>query len=135
MIDDEVMSVAVAAFGKKLRTLRTARGWSQQQLANELDMGIAQIARYERGLSQPTLEVIKKAAVIFRVTSDELIFEQGAAGAAESLLKGDLLKRFEQLAHLPEEDQRAVLYLIDAVLARAEFAAVAARQIGPRLAR
>lgn len=131
MVQAIIMSVVAAAFGKRLRVLRTERGWSQQRLADELDMGVAQIHRYEHGQSQPPLEVLRKLATIFRVSTDELVFERGGAGAAAAYLQGELLEKFEKIAQLPETDQQAVNYVLDAIIARADLAAFASRQPHP----
>ena len=128
MVQEFIMSVVAAAFGKRLRTLRAERGWSQQRLAKELDMGVAQIHRYEHGMSQPPLEVLRKLATIFRVSTDELVFDRGGAGAAAEFIKGDLLQKFERVSQLPNDDQQAVRYLLDAIIARAELQALAVKQ-------
>lgn len=36
--------------GKLIATLRTNKGWSQQDLANEIDMAVSTVSRWERGL-------------------------------------------------------------------------------------
>jgi transcriptional regulator with XRE-family HTH domain len=131
MVEENIMSISSVSFGKRLRALRSERGWSQQQLAQELDMGPAQIHRYEHGTSQPTLDVIRRIAILFRVSADELVFERGATGVASAHLRGELLQRFERVSQLPAADQQVVLYLLDAVLARAELTALAARQQPP----
>ena len=116
------MSVASIAFGKKLKELRTQRGWSQQELADKAKMGIAQVHRYEKGTSQPTLDVIRRLAIEFRVSADEFLFD-GRHGPAKMHIKsGRLLQRFEKIAELPEHEQEIVVYLLDAVIARAQFA-------------
>lgn len=38
------------AFGKNLRSIRKSKGFTQQDLANDLDIEISQISRIERGL-------------------------------------------------------------------------------------
>lgn len=40
-----------------LKQLRERLGYSQQQLATELGMGIATIARYEKGKSSPAFSI------------------------------------------------------------------------------
>lgn len=50
-------------FGKKLRLIRLAKGFTQEQLANELGIEISQISRIERGVintSVTTLYSISK---------------------------------------------------------------------------
>lgn len=127
-----IMSVVAAAFGKRLRALRTARAWSQSHLAQELGMGTAQIHRYEHGVSQPTLEVLKKLATVFRVSADELVFDKGARGPAAEVLQGELLEKFEALSALPEADRQAALTLLDALIARNDLHSLAARQVAKK---
>ncbi len=45
-------------FSEKLAKMRNDRGLTQQQMAAMIGVGIAQIRRYEKGNSSPTLEVI-----------------------------------------------------------------------------
>jgi transcriptional regulator with XRE-family HTH domain len=54
-------------FGNALRELRLAKGFTQEQLANELGVEISQISRIERGVintSVTTLYAITKALKI-----------------------------------------------------------------------
>lgn len=118
MVENIIMSVIAVAFGKRVLALRQARGWSQAHLAQVLDMGTAQIHRYEHGLSQPTLEVIRRLATTFRVSADELVFDKGAKGPAAEVLQGELLEKFEALSGLPESDRQAALTIIDALVTR-----------------
>ncbi|MBI4823397.1 MAG: helix-turn-helix transcriptional regulator, partial [Nitrospirae bacterium] len=46
-------------FAEKLSKLRKDRGLTQEELAKKVGVGIAQMRRYEKGASSPTLEVIK----------------------------------------------------------------------------
>jgi transcriptional regulator with XRE-family HTH domain len=54
----------VKAIGEKIRSLRTQKGISQEELANEAEVPLSQIGRIERGENNPTistLHVIAKA--------------------------------------------------------------------------
>jgi len=42
------------AFSERLAFLRKQRGFTQQVLADAVNLGVLQIRRYERGNSQPT---------------------------------------------------------------------------------
>ena len=53
---------AGAAFGKVLRDLRTAKGWTQEELAFEVDLERTYISLLERGRGQPTLSAILQIA-------------------------------------------------------------------------
>lgn len=50
------------AFGQRLRALRTDRGWSQEELAHRADLDRTYVSGVERGVRNPTLDVITKFA-------------------------------------------------------------------------
>ena len=56
-----------------LRMERLKRGWTQEDVANMLNMGRASYAQYETGKNIPTTENIIKLAQIYRVPTDYLL--------------------------------------------------------------
>ena len=63
-------------FSERLATFRKERHLTQEALGDQIGLTKAQIYRYEKGSSQPTLDVIKRLAIALSVTSDQLIFEE-----------------------------------------------------------
>lgn len=61
------------AFGRRVRELRTARGWSQQRLAEEADLHEIQVSHIERGANEPKLTTILKLAKALRVPAGDLL--------------------------------------------------------------
>lgn len=59
--------------GERLRDLRKARAYSRRQLAELLDIGEANIQRYEAGESDATSENVLKIARHFNVSTDYLL--------------------------------------------------------------
>lgn len=49
-------------FGKNLKALREAKGFSQEELANRAEVSLPQITRIERGVVNPTICTIKSLA-------------------------------------------------------------------------
>jgi transcriptional regulator with XRE-family HTH domain len=49
-------------FAQHIRTLRRARGWSQEQLAEKADLNRSYVGEIERGLAQPSLLTAEKIA-------------------------------------------------------------------------
>lgn len=68
------------AFPGRLVALRKTRGLTQQALADLVNVHLSQVQRYEAGTSQPTLEVIRRLAVIFSVSADTLVFDDDERG-------------------------------------------------------
>lgn len=62
--------------GKKIYSLRTNHGLTQEQLAEQLGVSRQSISKYEYGQSTPELEKIKVLAEIFEVTPDYLINDE-----------------------------------------------------------
>jgi transcriptional regulator with XRE-family HTH domain len=57
----------------RLRELREARHLNQQKLAMELNITQAAISKYELGLSEPDISMLKNIAAYFHVSVDYLI--------------------------------------------------------------
>lgn len=60
-------------FGKRIRTLRDERNWSQAQLAVKLGLSNSQIAHYESEDRLPSLQVVVRASHVFGVSTDYLL--------------------------------------------------------------
>ncbi|MHA3916263.1 helix-turn-helix domain-containing protein [Halovulum sp. GXIMD14793] len=98
---------------KNLLQLRKSRGFTQEQMADITGLHINSVKAYEAGRSVPSAEVIKKIALAFSVTTDELIFD-----AHERAPKNDLLLQFEALSKLPDVDQLTISNLIDSLVVK-----------------
>ena len=62
----------MATFKERLKALRTEKGWSQQRLADELEISKSSVNMYERGEREPSFETMEAIADIFNVDMDYL---------------------------------------------------------------
>ena len=60
-------------FGERLRALRLEKGWSQQVVADHLQIDRTTYTKYEIGVVEPHLETLWLLAQLFEVTTDFLI--------------------------------------------------------------
>lgn len=60
------------AFGSRLRALRLARGWSQEEFAHKAGLDRTYVSGVERGVRNPTLDVIMKLANTLEVDPADL---------------------------------------------------------------
>ena len=108
-------------FAEKLSKLRNERGLTQQEMAKLIGVGIAQMRRYERGKSSPTLEIIKNIARSLGVSADELIFDEGERVAAAKILDRKLLEQFEIISNLHSQDKDAVKIILEGVIVKSRL--------------
>lgn len=62
--------------GEKIMAQRKLRGWSQEDLSNQLDVSRQSVSKWESGASTPDLDKIIRMSQLFGVTTDYLLTEQ-----------------------------------------------------------
>ena len=63
---------------EKLKTLRDARGLTQQQVAQRIGVSKAMVSAYETASKAPSIEVLIRLARLFGVTVDYLVHVDAA---------------------------------------------------------
>ena len=61
---------------EKIMALRKQRGWSQEELAQQLSVSRQSVSKWESGASAPDLDKILKMSEIFDVSTDALLKEE-----------------------------------------------------------
>lgn len=100
-------------FDDRLSKIRKERKLGFNDLAKMIGIHSTQLRRYEKGESQPTLDVLRKLAVALNVPGDMLLFDEDERHPPD-----DFLMQFEALAQLNPEDKKAVRAMIDGMLIR-----------------
>ena len=60
-------------FKKRLKELRLEQGWTQKQLAEVLETTNSAVCDWEKGRSQPDLQMLARLAVALDVSTDYLL--------------------------------------------------------------
>ncbi|MCB9800567.1 MAG: helix-turn-helix transcriptional regulator [Pseudomonadales bacterium] len=60
-------------FGKHLRQLREAKGWTQEELADKAGMHFTYIGQIERGLRNPSLINLERLARALGINAGKLL--------------------------------------------------------------
>lgn len=109
-------------FGKRLAEMRKKRGLTQQQLSELVSLHVTHISNYENERSQPTLAAIRKLALALDVTADELVF--APSERAPQLTNKELIKQWERIEDLPEEDRNALKLIVEGLLLRRQISII-----------
>ncbi len=59
--------------GQRVRAFRKLKGFTQQELADQLDVSIAILGAVERGMREPNQSLLIKVAEVLQVDVDELM--------------------------------------------------------------
>ena len=119
------MAETLEGFAQRLRELRKNKNLSQTELGQLAGLHYTHIGRFERGTSRPSGDTLKRLADALGVTSDYLL--DGAANEAAKARFEDreLLKQFQEVEQLPDEDKNVVKKLLDAFLTKKQLQALA----------
>ena len=107
-------------FAKRLIAARKAAGLTQVQLAERLGSTQRNISYYETGAGYPPTPAIVELANILQVSADELLgIDKTSNGKTQQQADDPQVRRFwkkfQQIARLPEKDQRAVIRLVNSL--------------------
>ncbi|MEW6747816.1 MAG: helix-turn-helix transcriptional regulator [Planctomycetota bacterium] len=123
LILDRVMPRKVrpgSAFGERLAKLRAERGITQGQLAERIGSSQRAISAYETVAEYPPTAVVVEIAKALKVSADELLGLKPPPKTArlpEDPEVRRLWKKFQQVLSLPEKDRRAVIRLVNSLVA------------------
>ena len=78
----------------KLFELRKEKGWSQEKLAEQINVSRQSISKWESGQALPELEKIVELSKIFQVTTDYLLLEDSDKPEIKPVLSEDEKDRY-----------------------------------------
>lgn len=109
------------AISDRVRLLRQERRWTQAELGEKIGVHQKQVSAYERGANIPSTEVLIKLAEAFNVSLDYLAFEAKGQSARINIQDRDLLRRFEALDSLSEQDKNLAKQILDLLILKNRF--------------
>lgn len=109
--------------GERLASLRKAKGLTQIDVAQALDITQTLISKYERGDLLMHGELIAQFAGVLGVSADDILgIETKHSRPALPAVDKTLARRLAQLQALPRRDRDALLRTLDAFLSKAKAA-------------
>ena len=111
----------MSSFGDHLKRFRNEKNISQGELANLIGMHSTHISRYERNLTSPSIDVVKKIADKLNVTADMLIYGTGDEKAKGSIRDNELLNMFSKVQSLDKNELSCVKSLLKAYIFQSDL--------------
>ncbi|MFC1866526.1 helix-turn-helix domain-containing protein [Thermodesulfobacteriota bacterium] len=105
---DKVTDMKELLLGRRIRALRNAKGWTQQELGSQADINYKFLGEVERGQQNPSFNTLVKVAAALGVELPELFrFEH------EILDRKKIETRIKQLLKtMPDENLRQLLLML-----------------------
>lgn len=96
----------VRVFGHNLKRLRKSYGWTQERLAERLEVHVSYIGLLERGSRSPSLETAERAAKVFGLPGFEFFIDATVPDRRQQVS----IEQLVELVRTAAPERRAVLY-------------------------
>ena len=116
---------------EKIRKLRKDRKWSQGELAEKIKVHITHISRLETERYAPSVDMLKKLAGAFEVTSDYLLYDDMENIGPMNFKDKPLYEKMKLIDELEEKDREIIHGVVDAFLVKQQMWNVLNKQVNP----
>jgi len=109
------------ALGQRIAEVRKARGFTQQQIADQLGIAQQTLAHYEGGRLRIAAALLPPLSKVLSMSVEDMIGDD-PAGEPRPARRGPmprLQQQLERIQHLPKTTQRVVMQMLDAVIDQA----------------
>lgn len=104
-----VLKLYMKSLGEKIRYYRNLRNWTQNDLADKLDMSLPAYSKMERDVTDVTYSRLQQVAKVFGITVAELVDFSDKSYNDDSDLKRDLAEKEKEINLL----QKKIITLLE----------------------
>lgn len=103
-------------FGNRIKKLRNEKKWTQEFVAEKLNISVGALSRYETGMYEPkSLDLIKDFSILFGVSTDYLLGKTDIRKPEEQIKDEFLFAYHKETEGLSEDE------ILDAIKAYKEI--------------
>ncbi|MCP5197969.1 MAG: helix-turn-helix transcriptional regulator [Gammaproteobacteria bacterium] len=119
-------------FGKNLAQLRKARGLTQAELSDLLDIQQRLIGRWEQGQGKPQFDYILKLADVLEVSLDRLLRGSDATPLPAFAIRNKKLQELcRQVDQLKPQEQEVICHFLGLAVRQEQLKKIVAQPLGP----
>ena len=104
-----------------IKKLREDRELMQKQVYTQIGLKPAHYNKIEKGLVEPSIDILDKLAAFYNMTIDEIVHLDTAAPKAVTLEDKSSAEQLRLLAQLNDKDKSTVMSIIDTMLTKQRF--------------
>jgi transcriptional regulator with XRE-family HTH domain len=104
-----------------IKKLRDDKGLMQKEVAAEIGLKPAHYNKLEKGLIEPSVEVLDKLAAFYGVTIDEIVHLSIVIPKTVTMEDKSSAEQLRLITQLNEKDKGVVMNIIDTMLTKQKF--------------
>ena len=104
-----------------IKLLREEKNLMQKEVYNEIGLKPAHYNKLEKGLVEPSLDILEKLSAFYGVTIDEIVHYSKAKPKAVTIEDKTAVEQVRLLSQLNEKDKSTVMNIIDTMLTKQRF--------------
>ena len=104
-----------------IKKLREDKDLMQKEVYNEIGLKPAHYNKLEKGLVEPSVEILGKLASFYGITIDEIVHYSKAVPETVTIEDKTASEQVRLIAQLNEKDKSTVMNIIDTMLTRQRF--------------
>ena len=101
--------------GHRIKEIRENRGYTQEQLAEKLNLSVQHVSVIERGVKSPRLDTFVRIANILEINADYLL--KDVLCVSSQLTSNEL---YDMLGQVPEKEKRRILEVVRVLIQTAD---------------
>jgi transcriptional regulator with XRE-family HTH domain len=104
-----------------IRLLREEKKLMQKEVYNEIGLKPAHYNKLEKGLIEPSLDILEKISAFYSVTIDQIVYYDKAQPKEVTIEDKTAVEQIKLLSQLNEKDKSTVMNIIDTMLTKQKF--------------
>jgi len=119
------------SLAENIKQIRESKGLMQKQIYTEIGLKPAHYNKLEKGLIEPSIDILEKLANFFDLSIDEIVHYSKAT--PKEITLGDKMasEQVRLISQLNEKDKNTVMNIIDVMLTKQRFQTFFEQNIQP----
>ncbi len=104
-----------------IKKLREEKGFLQKQVAAEIGLKPAHYNKIEKGIVEPSVDILDKLATLYGLTIDQIVHFEGNIPKEVTIEDKGLMEQVKLIQELDEKDKNTVFNIIETMLTKRKF--------------
>ncbi|NLL53173.1 MAG: helix-turn-helix transcriptional regulator [Peptococcaceae bacterium] len=104
-----------------IKKIREDKGFLQKQVAAEIGLKPAHYNKIEKGIVEPSVDILDKLAKFYGLTIDQVVHLEGNTPKEITIEDKGLIEQVKLIQELDDKDKDTIFNIIDTMLTKRKF--------------